>query len=277
MAQAPTRDLPSGAQVPSSLPDAKETKLHPRGTGSVNASLLFVGTATTIFDHFDQKVEASLRRDLPIVTTPHAKRHLAELKSEGEAFTAVYDLDLFQDILVDIVAQGQKKPAIKITGMPGKHVAPGVIGTLNDLISAVPPTNGWMIELGYRFSDSDDSFQSGYRIYISGDTLMVPELAEIPRRYSGQNIDLMLVHLGGTMLPSASVPLLMVTMDADMGIQLMKLIDPDITVPIHYDDYDVFLSPLEDFKKAVREAGLEDKVIYLDRKDAYHFSVKDGQ
>lgn len=42
-------------------------------------------------------------------------------------------------------------------------------------------------------------------------------------------------------------------------------------------DYDVFLSPLEDFKKAVREAGLEDKVVYLDRKDAYHFSVKDGQ
>ena len=33
----------------------------------------------------------------------------------------------------------------------------------------VPPTNGWMIELGYRFSDSDDSFQSGYRsAYILG-------------------------------------------------------------------------------------------------------------
>ena len=47
-AQAPTRDLPSGAQVASSLPDAKETKVHPRNAGSENASLLFVGTATTI-------------------------------------------------------------------------------------------------------------------------------------------------------------------------------------------------------------------------------------
>ena len=64
---------------------------------------------------------------------------------------------------------------------------------------------------------------------------MVPELAEIPRRYSEQNIDLMLVHLGGTTIPSPSVPLLMVTMDAEMGIQLMKLIDPDVTVPIHYE------------------------------------------
>lgn len=41
-------------------------------------------------------------------------------------------------------------------------------------------------------------------------------------------------------------------------------------------DYDVFLSPLEDFKKAVREAGLEDRVVYLDRKDAYRFQVGDG-
>ena len=48
IAQAPTRDLPSDAQVASSLPDAKETKIHPRNAGSENASLLFVGTATTI-------------------------------------------------------------------------------------------------------------------------------------------------------------------------------------------------------------------------------------
>ena len=65
--------------------------------------------------------------------------------------------------------------------------------------------------------------------------MLVPELAEIPRRYPGQNIDLMLVHLGGTTIPSPSVPLLMVTMDAEQGIQLIKLIDPDITIPIHYE------------------------------------------
>ena len=41
-------------------------------------------------------------------------------------------------------------------------------------------------------------------------------------------------------------------------------------------DYDVFLSPLEDFKRAVEEAGLQDKVVYLDRKDAYRFKVKGG-
>jgi hypothetical protein len=40
-------------------------------------------------------------------------------------------------------------------------------------------------------------------------------------------------------------------------------------------DYDVFLSPLSDFKKAVEEAGLSDKVVFLDRKDEYRFKVKE--
>lgn len=129
-----------------------------------------------------------------------------------------------------------------------------------------------MMELGYKHDDNDDSFKCGYRcvtsplsptpplslprrttppaqkngrskfflifsdrIYISGDTLLVPELKEIPTRYAGQNIDLMLIHLGGTTIPSPSVPLLMVTMDAEQGLGLVKLIDPDLTIPIHYE------------------------------------------
>ena len=131
-------------------------------------------------------------------------------------------------------------------------------------------------------------------IYISGDTLMVDELKEIPERYTraGKPVDLMLVHLGGTTIPGPSVPLLMVTMDAKQGIELIQLVQPDVTIPIHYEcvllylleclficgfvcsDYDVFLSPLEDFKKAVEEAGLGAKVVYLDRKDEYRFKVK---
>lgn len=44
-----TRDQPQGQALASSLPDAKETKVHPsKAGGGENASLLFVGTATTI-------------------------------------------------------------------------------------------------------------------------------------------------------------------------------------------------------------------------------------
>ncbi|KAL3419470.1 hypothetical protein PVAG01_09692 [Phlyctema vagabunda] len=327
--KAPTRDHQQDTH-PTSLPAAKTTQLHPTKPGTENASLYFVGTATTILewegirimtdpnflhagdhvhlgpgvtatrvtdpsvdlhelpridvillshyhaDHFDQKVEASLRRSLPIITTPHAKEHLTS-KGKNESFTSVVALDTFQSILMD-VKNNASQAAIRVTAMPGKHVPPGVLGTLNDLVSAVPPTNGWMLELGIITDamppeEKEESFHCIYRIYISGDTLMVDELKSIPERYKDQNIDLMLVHLGGTTIPSPKLPLLMVTMDAVQGIQLMRLIDPDITIPVHYDDYDVFLSPLEDFRKEVEKEGLMEKVVFLGRGDKFDFKV----
>jgi hypothetical protein len=48
----------------------------------------------------------------------------------------------------------------------------------------------------------------------------------------------------------------------------------ELPMLIEESDYDVFLSPLYDFKKAVQEAGLSGKVVYLDRKDQYLFKVK---
>ncbi len=76
--------------------------------------------------------------DLPIITTPHAKSHLASAsKAPGEAFTAIYDLDHFDECMVGIKGSGA---AIRVTGMPGKHVPPGpggVAGKVNDLIGAV--------------------------------------------------------------------------------------------------------------------------------------------
>ena len=131
-----------------------------------------------------------------------------------------------------------------------------------------------MLELGSGISGTSE-FDCGYRIYITGDTLMVDELRKIPRRYAGQRIDLMLAHLGGTTIPSPALgPLsLMVTMDAEQGLQLIRLIRPKTTIPIHYDDYDVFASSLEDFRRLVEEAGLAGRVVYLDRGDRYNFLV----
>lgn len=130
-----------------------------------------------------------------------------------------------------------------------------------------------MVELGY---EKNNTFNVGYRIYISGDTLMVDDLKEIPKRYPDQPIDLMLVHLGGTTVPSTKMgPLsVMVTMDAKQGVELMQVIRPDMTIPIHYDDYEVFASPLEDFQKLVKEKDLGGSVVYLDRGDKYNFAVR---
>lgn len=70
-------------------------------------------------------------------------------------------------------------------------------------------------------------------------------------------------------------PLVMVTMDARQGVELSRLMGPDATVPIHYDDFSVFLS-LGEFKKETGETGLQDGVVYLDRGDQYRFLVRDG-
>lgn len=148
-----------------------------------------------------------------------------------------------------------------------------VVSACLPLIFKVPPTNGWILELGSSIVGNDALFECAYRIYISGDTLMVDELKEIPHRYAGQSIDLMLIHLGGTTIPGPHAPLLMVTMDAKQGLELVRMIGPEVTIPIHYDDYDVMLSPLAEFKKAITDAGLDDKVVYLDRGDVFEFAV----
>jgi L-ascorbate metabolism protein UlaG (beta-lactamase superfamily) len=38
---------------------------------------------------------------------------------------------------------------------------------------------------------------------------------------------------------------------------LVELVRPSVTVPVHYDDYDVFRSPLSHFQHEMRARGLE--------------------
>ncbi|KAK7214751.1 hypothetical protein V2G26_002754 [Clonostachys chloroleuca] len=231
-------------------------------------------------DHFDKLVEDSLNRAFPIITTPHAMQCLTSPDQNKEPFTRVTSLDPFESSILHIDShsgQNGQNRAVKVSGLPGKHVPPGLLSAANDFVQAVPPTNGWLVELGYQQGNiMEDEIGVGYRIYITGDTLYVDELKKIPEYLKNQRLDLMLVHLGGTTIPGPFMPLIMVTMDAKQGLQLMRLVDPDVTIPIHYDDYNVFLSPLSDFKDQVDKDGYEKRVVYLDRGDAYKFSVKDA-
>jgi L-ascorbate metabolism protein UlaG (beta-lactamase superfamily) len=104
------------------------------------------------------------------------------------------------------------------------------------------------------------------RLYISGDTLIHDRLREIPCRYP--EIDLALLHLGGTKVLG-----IMVTMDSRQGVEAIRIIGARTAIPIHYNDYTVFKSPLEDFKRVVAEADLEDRVHYLSHGDTYEFEV----
>jgi L-ascorbate metabolism protein UlaG (beta-lactamase superfamily) len=84
-----------------------------------------------------------------------------------------------------------------------------------------------------------------WRGYISGDTLYRPFLGEVLERCGP--LDVLIPHLGGTKALGVTV-----TMDARQGADLVELLKPPVTVPVHYDDYDRFASPLGDF---VAEVG----------------------
>ena len=192
-------------------------------------------------DHFDQIVEEKLRRDLPIITTEHAA---GELKEKG--FTMPIALDTWDSITVE---NGRNR--VRITSMPGQH-GPGIVDF------ALPPVMGSMLDFEARTGEQL------LRMYISGDTLIHDDLNEIPNRFPG--VDLALLHLGGTRVLGV-----LVTMDDEQGVDMMRIIEPDKAIPIHYNDYDVFKSPLEDFKRAAEAAGFADRMIYLTHGEVYDF------
>lgn len=196
-------------------------------------------------DHFDQLVEARLERSLPIATTPHAAR---KLRRHG--FSRVIPLRTWQRLEV-----GKGDSRLRLTALPGRH-GPGL------LAKALPPVMGSLLEFaGAEGGDGE------YRIYISGDTLAIDELKEIPRRFP--DIDLALLHLGGTRILGV-----LVTMDARQGVAALELIRPGTAIPIHYDDYTVFKSPLVDFLEAARAAGLDGRIRVLKRGQLYEFSPR---
>jgi L-ascorbate metabolism protein UlaG (beta-lactamase superfamily) len=194
-------------------------------------------------DHFDQVAEEKLQKDLPIVTTEHAASEL-----EDKGFTATIALGTWDSATVE---KGDAK--VHVTSMPGTHGPPVVEKFLPDVMGSMlefEPTPG----------------RTALRLYITGDTLVFDDLHEIPRRYP--EIDLALFHLGGTQIMG-----LLLTMDAEQGVEAIRIIDPREVIPIHYNDYEVFKSPLEDFKEAVAAAGLEDRARYLSHGETYHFEV----
>ena len=194
-------------------------------------------------DHFDQIVEEKLDKDLPIVTTNHAVGEL-----EARDFRGGIGLDTWE------TAEFTKGAArLRITSLPGKH-GPAMVDF------ALPDVMGSILD-----------FETGtgerlLRLYISGDTLIFDDLKEIPNRFP--EIDLALIHLGGTRILGV-----MLTMDDKQGVEIIQLVRPEKVIPIHYNDYDVFKSPLEDFKRAVEEAGLTEKLIYLSHGETYNFEI----
>ncbi|MBV8540999.1 MAG: hypothetical protein JO364_05920 [Pseudonocardiales bacterium] len=65
----------------------------------------------------------------------------------------------------------------------------------------------------------------------------------------------MVIHLGGTRIMG-----ILLTMDGRQGAELVRLVEPRITVPVHIEDYTVFRSPLSDFHAEVAHRGLRSEI-----------------
>ncbi len=192
-------------------------------------------------DHFDRVVIKKLDKTLPIVTTPQAAATLAK-----KGFGKLYPLKTWEALTI---IKGEI--VLRITSMPGKH-APGPLAPL------LPAVMGSILE----FQTLQE--ETRLRLYITGDTLLHKKLQEIPRRYP--DIDLALLHLGGTKILGV-----MLTMDGKQGVEAMKIVAPHTSIPIHFNDYPVYKSSLEDFVKEVEAAGLTNRVHYLNAGESYTF------
>jgi L-ascorbate metabolism protein UlaG (beta-lactamase superfamily) len=87
---------------------------------------------------------------------------------------------------------------------------------------------------------------------------VVPEIAQ-----RHPDIDVAVVHLGGT-----RVLLHTVTMDAQQGVDFLRRAHPRKAVPVHYDDYQIFRSPLSAFVAAAGDSGLATTIARVERGQA---------
>jgi L-ascorbate metabolism protein UlaG (beta-lactamase superfamily) len=167
-------------------------------------------------DHWDRIATRSLDRATPVLTTPEAAKALS-----GLGFREATDLVPWQRH--EFTRGGE---TLRITSVPGVH-GPG------PLARVLPQVMGSVLELVR-------GGEVSWRGYISGDTLYRPFLAEVLERCGP--LDVVIPHLGGTKALGITV-----TMDARQGADLVSLLSPRLTVPVHFDDYGRFTSPLGDF------------------------------
>ena len=62
-------------------------------------------------------------------------------------------------------------------------------------------------------------------------------------------------------------------MDARQGVRALRIIRPYAAIPIHYNDYTVFKSPLGDFTTAAAAANLDTNTHYLSHGETYRFEL----
>ncbi len=184
-------------------------------------------------DHFDQVARDRLPRSMPVLTTPEAAETLQEW-----GFHSARGLQTWETVRVR-----RGEDWLDVTAVPARHGPPGASLVLPDVMGSVLE---W------------SAAGTGRSLYVTGDTLVIDELSQVRQRWP--ELDVGLWHLGGTRFLGV-----LVTMDADQGVELLRRVAPHRVVPVHHEDFDVFTSSLDHFLAAADEAGLRDRVAVVPR------------
>ncbi|KAG6597843.1 Zn-dependent hydrolases of the beta-lactamase [Phytophthora cinnamomi] len=98
-------------------------------------------------------------------------------------------------------------------------------------------------------------------VYVSGDTVHIPELAsELPKRY---HVVVALMNLGKAIAPLPTGPV-QITMDGAQGAQLTHDIGAEKMVPLHFESWKHFKESVEDVRaELAADAAVKNKVVWV--------------
>lgn len=136
------------------------------------------------------------------------------------------------------------KPTITITGTPCRH---GPVGS--------EPITGPVIG----FSLAWEGQQHG-ELWVTGDTVLYPELRTVPSRLE---IGTMLLHLGSVRFRYLS-GWFRYTMDAREGATLIDLVGPTTVIPVHYEGWSHFQQGRGPAEQVLAASPYAERITWLD-------------
>ena len=176
-------------------------------------------------DHHDDNLDAAGRALLPsagtvITTTPGAKRVGGGARGlEPWASTRL---------------EAPPRPAIEITATPCRHGPPLSRPIVGDVIG---------------FALQWDGQEHGV-LWISGDTVLYEGVRQVADRL---DVGTALLHLGGVRFPISGP--VRYTMNAKDAVELCRLVQPRIVIPIHYEGWKHFREGREAIERELAHAS----------------------
>ena len=224
----PTFD-PAGGEYksgPVTLRKLTGPALSPGALGSFDYVLL---SHDHHFDNLDHAGRLSLASARSVITTREAAERL------GHNSIGLKDWQATE-------LQAKNGRVLKVVAAPARHGPEG----LNR--GAV---NGFVLF----FKDAPQN-----AIYVSGDTVWYPGVAEVARRFK---IQVAILHMGAARVPEVGP--FHLTMTADEAVEAAGAFANAVIVPVHFEDWGHFSEGRQDIARAFTKAQLEHRLRWPDR------------